>query len=121
MSPSPSRDLNVVQIVRLRTRPGVVAVTVRVDAPPSAGTQYLLLARFNGQYQVKGDVSASIGSHVIDADVRRADPGTWREFLVAGVAPAARREWDASLEEPLLALPDGTNVLTEPAAHRMPG
>ena len=111
---------NVVKIVKLADRPGVVDVTVRVFGPPSTGTEYLLVAHFRSRFQYKGEVSSEIGDHVVEADVRLADPGSWRDFFVVGANPDAVRAWEASTAESLLEMPAGSKVLTQWTAHQMP-
>jgi hypothetical protein len=121
--PTPSQkkaSRDVVRIVGMRNRPGVVDVTVRVDGPPSPATEYLLVAHFRGEFQLKGKVSASIGSHTVEADVRLADPGSWRDFFVIGADSVAVSAWEDSKARPILEIPDRSKPLTQWIPHQMP-
>ncbi|GAB3974494.1 hypothetical protein V1634_19185 [Plantactinospora veratri] len=111
---------DVAKIVRLTNRPGVVAVTVQVDAPPSAGTEYLLVAHFRGSYQLKGRVSAEQGRHTINADVQLADPGSWRDFFIVTATPTAAADWNESTKDPILEMPSGSKEVGQSVAHQMP-
>lgn len=113
-----SRD--VVKIANLTNRPGVVEVTVRVSGPPSPGTRYLLVVHHNGGYQLKGTIDATIGEHVIEADVRLAAPGSWRDFFVVGADARATEAWEGTIQKSSIEVPVGSRELTQRMQHQMP-
>lgn len=120
-APTDAASNDWVKILKLTTRGDQVDVTVRVGAPPSAGTRYLLVAQFRGEFQQKGKVSSSVGTHILRVDLRLADPGSWRDFFVVGVGADAAREWAATVNgTTLTAVPTGTRTLTPWRPHRMP-
>lgn len=121
--PAPSETEEVedaVKILKITNRGNRVDVTVQVDGPPSSGTEYLLVAQFRGQFQIKGKVPSGNGEHTVKADLHLADPGSWRDFFIVGVGPAAAKEWAASTEDPLFAVPKGSKELTDWKPHQMP-
>jgi hypothetical protein len=67
---------------------------------------------------MKADVPAATGTHIVAADIRRADPNTWRSFFVVGVNPAAEQEWRSG--DPLFEMPEGTERLTGGKTHYKP-
>ncbi|MDG4825950.1 hypothetical protein O7635_29225 [Asanoa sp. WMMD1127] len=111
---------DVVRILQLADRPGVVDATVRVSGPPSEGTEYLLVVHHNTGYQLKGRVPPETGEHRVEADLRLADPGSWRRFYVVGADPDGVRAWEGSLAGSLSVLPAGSRALTGAFAHQMP-
>jgi len=98
-----------VEIVKLTNRDGLVDVTAQINGPPSKGTQYFLVAQFRSRFELVGKLPSSLGTHVVRANMYRAVPGSW--VFIVGVGPAAAREWEASTERPLFAMPDGTKKL----------
>ena len=111
---------DVVKIVDVSQRPGIADVTVRVSGPPSPGTQYLLVIRHNGGFQYKNDIPANVGEHVIEADLRLAPPGSWREFFVVGADTETLTAWKATAAKPAIEIPKGTRELTQRIARQLP-
>jgi hypothetical protein len=111
---------NIVKIANIEDQPGIAKVTVRVSGPPSPGTQYLLVVHHNGGYQFKGKIDPAVGEHVVDADLRLADPGSWRDFFVVGADAAAVAAWEATVKRSRVEMPAGTRELTQRIPHQMP-
>jgi hypothetical protein len=61
-----------------------------------------------------------VGEHVLEADLRLAGAGTWREFFVVGVDAEAASAWEATAERSRIEMPKGSRELTERTPHRMP-
>ncbi|MET8152054.1 hypothetical protein ACIBSW_40440 [Actinoplanes sp. NPDC049668] len=118
-STPPSRPAvyDVAEILDLTDRPPFADLKVKVSGLPSPGTRHLLVAEFNGNWQLKAEIPAKEDTHVLPADLSRADPGTWRNFYVVRANAAAVKAWEASKDRPLLALPAGTKPISGPKAH----
>ena len=111
---------DVAEILDVADRTPFADVKVRVSGLPSAGTKHLLVAVFDGKWQLKGEVPAKIGTHVIPADLSQATVGRWREFYVVRADIDAARKWEASKDSVLSALPTGTKKIAGPMAHQKP-
>jgi hypothetical protein len=111
---------DVVKIGNIEDQPGIAKVTVRVSGPPSLGTHYLLVVHHNGGYQFKGKIDPAVGDHVVDADLRLAAPGSWRDFFVVGADAAAVAAWEATVKRSRVEMPAGTRELTQRIPHQMP-
>ena len=109
-----------VQIVDISQRPGVADITIRVLEPPSRGTRYLLVVRHSVGYQYKGDVRSDVGEYVVEADLRLASPGSWREFFVVRADADASALWEATIYRPIIEMPKGTRELTGRVASQIP-